>query len=125
MQSQGSLWFSSLLGCGKFQFICSHVSSFQKYSLTKAPKVSYDICLSLISFFVIWSSNLEVIAISVKGLIFHAFDKYENLSLTHMWTLCPKWGILRPKYDHLKVESYLTHEFYHLQRSVHFNWPVL
>ena len=43
----GPLWFRSLLGCGKFQFIGSHVSSFQNYSLTKAPKVSYDIWLSL------------------------------------------------------------------------------
>ena len=41
------LWFRSLLGCGKFKFIGSHVSSFQNYSLTKAAKVSYDIWLSL------------------------------------------------------------------------------
>ena len=41
------LWFRSLLGCGKFQFIGTHVSSFQNYSLTKAPKASYDIWLSL------------------------------------------------------------------------------
>ena len=30
---------------------------------------------------------MEVIAILVKGLKFHAFDKYENLSYTHMGTL--------------------------------------
>ena len=29
--------------------------------------------------FVIWSSNLEVIAILVKGLKFHAFDKYQEI----------------------------------------------
>ena len=75
--------------------------------------------------FAIWSSSLEVIAILVKGLKFHAFDKYENLSFTHIWTLCPKGGILRPKHDDLKMESYLSHRFCHLQRSAHFHWPVL
>ena len=42
-EGEVALWFHSLLGCGNFQFIGSHVSSFQNYSLNKAPKVSYDI----------------------------------------------------------------------------------
>ena len=41
-----TLWFRSVLGCGKFQLFGSHVSSFQNYSPTKAPKVSSDIWLS-------------------------------------------------------------------------------